>query len=49
MEENILATYGLESDYALIDESYLGLIKSISIKLSKTRSLEQSTAIILEM
>ncbi len=48
MEEEILDTCEIEP-YAMLDEDEFAFIKSISTKLPKTRDLDSSTAIIVEI
>lgn len=48
MEEQIAASYGIESDYAIIGKTKYELIKQISKNMLKVREMSNSLAIIVE-
>ena len=49
MEEQSLAMYGIESDYAIIGQTSYEIIKEISRGVTKVRNTDNSLAIVLEI
>lgn len=49
MEEQRLAMYGIESDYAIIGQTSYEIIKKISRGITKVRGIDSFLAVVLEV